>query len=777
MGVVFDLQAVQSRDYGERGIARYVRELSTALEARHPELIGAYALNPDLPIPASVEPLGPRARLVDDVDRDAATVWHSASPFEVVTIDRLWPRWTRRLGVRLAVSLHDVIPALFPEEYFGDEGVRRRYLARIEFIRRADVIFTLSECTANDAVANFGLRPERIHIVGAGRTAQFRPPASRAEAYAQATTLFPALRPAFVLYVGGVDHRKNLDGLIDAWSRLSAEARSGRILAVVCALSPADAARCHELVARFGVEKDVVFLGRVLDDDLVTLYQATDLFVFPSLYEGFGLPVVEARACGAPVIASKTSSLPELLSAEEACFDPADPADIASALERTLATPGQLDRLRSLPVHDSTWDDVADRVAEGYASLAGRGRRRTRLRRRVAYVSPVPPAPSGVAVYGSRLLEELRHHCDVDVFYDGPADLDLLPAGVHGHHIGTYDGVESIRGGFDRVIYVLGNQTLHVSALKLMRSRPGAVIAHDLRLTGLYAWCAEHATEVVPQGFANALHEMYEGRLPAQLGAAGFLDYREADAFGVFMARDVINMSTAFLVHSPTAARWARLDARAGDRHKVGALPFAIPARHRRDRVATDRPLIVSFGVVDPIKRSPALLEMFADVVGAVPGARLALVGPLPDVVRDEYLDRARRLGIGHAVTVTGRVDDAAWDAWLDEADVAVQLRASSNGEWSGAVADCLSVGLPTVVSDIGYARDLPSDAAVRVATDIGPADLATEVVALVGDAARLARLRAGAIAYADAHTFSYVAETIYRSLVLNEPVLDSLSA
>src|SRR5205814_2193558 len=129
--------------------------------------------------------------------------------------------------------------------------------------------------------------------------------------------------------------------------------------------------------------------------------------------------------------------------------------------------------------------------------------------------------------------------------------------------------------------------------------------------------------------------------------------------------------------------------------------------------------VIASFGVVDPIKRSPMLLEAFADVTGAGSRARLALVGPLPHEVRDQYDARAAELGLAGSVTVTGRVDDDEYASWLVSAHIAVQLRASAGGEWSAAVADCLAVGLPTIVTDSGFGRDLPDDAVVKVGRDI----------------------------------------------------------
>jgi len=121
--------------------------------------------------------------------------------------------------------------------------------------------------------------------------------------------------------------------------------------------------------------------------------------------------------------------------------------------------------------------------------------------------------------------------------------------------------------------------------------------------------------------------------------------------------------------------------------------------------------LVASFGVVNQSKDLRLLLEAFAPVFRDRPGTRLALVGHASAQDREMVAGQAQRLGIAAAVTVTGGVDDAAWDRWLREATVAVQLRRQTNGEFSAAVAECLAVGVPTIVTAAGSAGDLPGTA------------------------------------------------------------------
>ncbi len=151
------------------------------------------------------------------------------------------------------------------------------------------------------------------------------------------------------------------------------------------------------------------------------LYQAARLFVFPSLYEGFGLPLAEAIACGAPALAARTSSLVELVDDEAALFEPTDPRSIRDAIENALEDEELLRRLSEKQLHQRhTWAEVARRTASAYDELRGGTRRRVGRSRRVALVSPLPPQASGIAEYSGRLVKHLVRFCPIDAFVDAP---------------------------------------------------------------------------------------------------------------------------------------------------------------------------------------------------------------------------------------------------------------------------------------------------------------------------------------------------------------------
>ncbi|HVF32900.1 MAG TPA: glycosyltransferase [Acidimicrobiales bacterium] len=714
MALLLDLQGAQSVDHRDRGVARYVRELALAYERRGPASpVAAYLLNPDLPLPGGVEPLvaGGKLRFVDDPGvYGSGDVLHLASPVELsIPIDRLVPPAARAAGVRVVCTVFDLIPRSMPDVYLEDPGLRRRYLARLELLRAADGLVAISNFVASDVVAQLGVAPARVAAVPLVASASFRPD--------------PTIhRERVVLTTGGSDGRKNLEALVDAWSLVPAGVRRGWRLVVVGTLPPLFANHL-----RVRADDSLELRGFVTEDELVAWNQRAGLVVFPSRAEGFGLPVVEAQACGAPVIAGDNTAMVELLD-PSARFDASSVDAMAAAITRALVEPPA-----ASPPPARTWDDVADATAAFCADLPGRrtggsaqnesgnGSGNGSGRRRLAFVSPLPPQPGGVATYSGRLLAALRARPDVavDAYVDGPPHhRDAVLAADGARPLAAFDRVEALAGPYDDVVVALGNSEFHTGALALLGRRDGAtVLAHDVRLTTLHRFAPWQHPEAAPGGFSATLHRMYDG-LPAGLGAGGALSAEEAERWGVLMARDVIGRSRRFLTTSTFAAELARLDARPEHRGRIATVPFAAapgvepaPDRH---------PLVVSFGVLNHLKQASLLVEAFGAATPADAKARLAFVGPAGADDVDAVRRAAADAGLASdRVEVTGAVDDETYRRWLARAWVAVQLRASTNGESSAAVADCLAASLPTIVTGIGAARSLPAAAVVRVPPDV----------------------------------------------------------
>jgi glycosyltransferase involved in cell wall biosynthesis len=786
--VLIDIQGTQSLDHRDRGVARYVLELALALDQVAPERIGAYLVNPDLALPGNLDRLVATGKLrhADEVRWPPGAVLHIASPFELsVPLRRLLPAPAARGEVPVVVTLYDLIPEVLAEAYLADPGLRRRYRARQQLVRSADAILALSESTAGDAVERLGVNPGRVTVVGAAPAPQFVPPASREQAAAQAAAVVPGLRPPFVLYTGGTDDRKNLERLLLAWARVPADVRERWQLAIVCHLRPLERNHLEVRGRELGLGDGLALCGYVADDVLVRLCQGADLLVFPSLYEGYGLPIAEAQACGTPAVASATSALPELVH-PHGRFDPTDPDDMAATVTRALTDE---ETRAALLAHAArppdSWADVARRTVEAYDHLASRlaghngarrpGPRGHGGRLRVAFASPLPPQPSGVADYSYLLLEELAGRAEIHAFVDGPPDgqrdhrLAQAPDGVASvRPLSSLEQVEALCGPFDAVVYSLGNSEYHTGSLAALRRRPGVVLAHDVRLTDLYGFGPHQHAGSVPGGFHAALQSMYAGRIPPDLGVSGWIGQAEADRWGILMAREVVALSERFLASSPLAAELAHLDAAPADRDKIAVLGLAIGvhALSGPRPPASGPPVVATFGLVNPLKQTGKVVEAFAAMVATGSEARLVVVGPCGEAEAATLRNRAAELGVAERVELTGWVGEEEYRRWLERATVAVQLRSASNGETSGAAGACLASGLATVVTAVGPARDLPDDAVAKVPPDVVPAELGRVLLGLLSDAPRREALGREAAAYAAGRSFARVAGSLYELLV-----------
>jgi glycosyltransferase involved in cell wall biosynthesis len=265
------------------------------------------------------------------------------------------------------VTFHDMTCFLAAEHH---QPVKRAYFRSMirAAARRADLVITVSESTRADACRVLGLDPRRTVVIHEAADAAFKPvddPAARA-----AVERRHGLRHPFVLTVATLEPRKNIGAAVRLVARLRAQG-------LACSLAVAGArgwgdAPVFDEVRRHGLGDHVRFLGYVPDADLPALYSACDLFLYPSLYEGFGLPPLEAMACGATVIVTDRSSLPEVVADGGLQYDPDD----EDALAR-LATNLMTDELARQPWRDRglrraarfTWEQTARRTYDAYQTV------------------------------------------------------------------------------------------------------------------------------------------------------------------------------------------------------------------------------------------------------------------------------------------------------------------------------------------------------------------------------------------------------------------------
>lgn len=287
--------------------------------------------------------------------------------------------------VPLVVTVHDVSFLEHPEYFPRSRALQLRWTVG-RTLERAAKILTVSDFS-REAILRTYPRLEDTNVVTVPNAAapEFRP-ISRESAAAAVRERFSIANP-FVLCVGDLQPRKNQIGLIQAFAGLLRSYPKFKHDLVLAGKETWFSSNVREAARKSGVAGRIRFLGFVSDPELLNLYNAADLFVFPSFYEGFGLPPLEAMACGRAVVCSNTSAIPEVVDGAALLFDPASSADIARAMADILLDPQLKARMERLGLQRSahfSWQKSARKTLEVFYSVAERSAPRHALRRMTA---------------------------------------------------------------------------------------------------------------------------------------------------------------------------------------------------------------------------------------------------------------------------------------------------------------------------------------------------------------------------------------------------------
>jgi glycosyltransferase involved in cell wall biosynthesis len=267
---------------------------------------------------------------------------------------------------RTIVTVHDVFPWSYPGVSTRlDTLIYRHWLPRV--LPRADAVITDSAASKADISQYLNIPGSQIGVIPLGKSAHYRVPSAVDIEKARTRYKLPF---NYILFVGSIEKRKNLRRVLQAFVQLRHKGIPHKL--VLAGAAKWRFAEIMQSVDDFGLQEDVIFPGYIAEEDLPALYGGSDVFLFPSFYEGFGLPVVEAMACGTPAITSNVSSLPEV--AGEACLlvDPYDVDSLTDATYRVLTDSHlrqELQERGSARAAQFTWNRTARETLKVYESV------------------------------------------------------------------------------------------------------------------------------------------------------------------------------------------------------------------------------------------------------------------------------------------------------------------------------------------------------------------------------------------------------------------------
>lgn len=273
----------------------------------------------------------------------------------------------------VVITMHDITYLLYPS-HFANWWIRYMKSVVPSTVRSAAAIICGSEHSKRDIVKAYALPAGKVHVVPYGVDHQrFQPAAVLDRAWARQS----GIREGYVLHVGEFSHRKNIPTLLRAVAHLRSLGKWGdRQLVLAGAEAPGmvGAGEIHETIRQLELSESVVLAGRVADEYLPGLYAQASLLVMPSLYEGFGFPVLESMAAGTPVVVSNISSLPEVAGDAAILVSPHEVEGLANAIADVLFNPGVAAELRSKGLaraRQFNWQRTAAETIQVYRSVVG----------------------------------------------------------------------------------------------------------------------------------------------------------------------------------------------------------------------------------------------------------------------------------------------------------------------------------------------------------------------------------------------------------------------
>ncbi|NLN67882.1 MAG: glycosyltransferase family 4 protein [Alcaligenaceae bacterium] len=404
MRIVIDMQGAQTESRF-RGIGRYTMAFAQGVarnRGEHEIILALSGLFPDTiePIRAAFDGLLPQENIRvwkapgpvmesmfgNDAHREVAEllreaflaslqpdIIHISSLFEGYTDDAVTSIGRFDDKSLVSVSHYDLIPLLNPKHYLApNPNYEKYYQRKISYIKQAVSLFAISEFSRQEGLKYLSVPESNVVNVSTAIGNHFKPITIDDRVASQFYQKFGLVRP-FVLYTGGADERKNLSRLIQAYALLTPKLRAETQLVFAGKMPDGDIERFKHEAKSVGLKSDeLCFTGYISDSELIQLYNLCKLYIFPSWHEGFGLPALEAMACGAVVIGANASSIPEVIALDEALFDPYDAKAISLKLTQGLKDDEFRDRLREHGIQQAkmfSWDETAKRAINAWETL------------------------------------------------------------------------------------------------------------------------------------------------------------------------------------------------------------------------------------------------------------------------------------------------------------------------------------------------------------------------------------------------------------------------
>ncbi|MCH5203855.1 MAG: glycosyltransferase [Oscillospiraceae bacterium] len=633
----------------------------------------------------------------------------------------------KKLPCRMGITVFDLIPAIMPIKEWS-EPIRKGYRQRLEYMKDEDtILFSISEATQKDFEQYVCKRENIVSIPLAADSKKFYRPRTRCG----------DKREPIIVFTGGFDYRKNIDGAVEAFSKARKKYPDSELLEnakmyIVCNAPDEQQKTFYSKTDKLGLKGRVELTGFISDEDLCALYNSCDVFFFPSLYEGFGLPILEAMLGGAFILSADNSSLPEVCGGHAILCNANDSNEMADklkkALEASFAETAEDKQARQQYALGFSWEKTAEETLKHIETSCGK--KGSVQKEKIAIVTPWPEQQTGIGNFEYKLMPYLQKYFDIDIFVDNTvvSDCDFLPYDGSLYFI---DELDKRAKDYRHILYQIGNSSdFHTGIYKAMLKHKGIAEIHDYVIHPFFY----HSF------FLKKDYDAYKKALADGYGDAGLAHYKDVrekiaypDSDKFPMSESVSNISKATIFHN----HWCCSQI---NNENVYMLPLSafdkveISDEEKEKNLLKLKKMINyrgefiigCFGFVNSNKRPMVSVEAVRRLNEAGYRTKLVFFGKCDN---EEVISCIKDNALDDIVYITGYLDKSEYETYMEFCDIVVNLRYPSMGEASGPLCEAFKRGKPVIVSEVNQYCEFPNEVCWKVPVNRNEADCLVEML------------------------------------------------
>ncbi len=631
-------------------------------------------------------------------------------------VNVLFPK--KALACSTYITVYDLIPYLFPIKEWG-RNIAAEYSRRIQFLKENENIKKLfiSNATKEDYQKEISAKMQGCVTPLAADHSLF---------YKQKSKEKNENQKHYIMFTGGFDYRKNIDGAIDSFKKAMDKYSYDKEFAnyqliIVGAYTLEIKEKYDEILKGKGLENKVEFTGYIDDKNLADLYQNADIFFFPSLYEGFGLPILEAMLGGAYVVSADNSSLPEVCGGYALLGNAKDINQMADLLYKAYLnkkTESYEDMAKRQEYARSySWEKTATQTLKYLEQ--DYGKRFDGEKKNIAILTPWPEQETGIANFVYKIVPYIARYYNVDVYTEADPDIRKKIDEVNVKILSLKDFSEN-KDNYFRILYEIGNNVeFHKKIFEMFEKYPDVAEIHDLVLEPFFYYAY----------FLTGEKKKFNELLEMAYGKEGINEYEQLVKKGCSineqkfpMGEVIVKKANKTIVHN----HWSKHQLK--DDHTV-VIPHAcfeeeippqidkdLTEKNVKEKIDIQNQIIIGcFGWVNMNKRPLVVMKAVEKLVLSGKNVKLVFWGKCNCPEAEDYI---RNHALQKHIVITGFLNKMEYQAAMNLTDIVVNLRYPSMGESSGTLCESFKCGKPVIVSDINQYREYPDEVCWKLPVD-----------------------------------------------------------